>query len=69
MRMLIFQQLNAEKGIPYSRVHIQRLEDAGKFPKRVKLGDGPRSRCAWSEQEIDAWLAEKMAARVAPEAA
>lgn len=36
--------------VPWSRAHIQRLEDAGKFPRRVKLGQG---RVAWVRQEIE----------------
>jgi len=37
----------------YSPQHVQRLEDAGKFPKRVRLGQG---RVGWIEEEVLAWL-------------
>ena len=50
MRVLAFSQLKPEKGIPYSRVHLARLEKAGKFPKRVPIGEG---RVGWLESEID----------------
>lgn len=37
----------------YTPQHIQRLEDAGKFPKRVRLGQG---RVGWVESEVLDWL-------------
>jgi len=48
------------RGIPYSRVHIWRLERVGEFPRRVPIG---RARHGWLESEIDAWLKAKVAAR------
>ena len=43
--------------VPYSPQHIQRLEDAGLFPKRIKLGNGGRNAKAfWVEQEIQDWI-------------
>ena len=60
MRVLIFPELKSEKGIPWSRVEIWRKEKAGKFPKRIKLGD---RAIAWIESEIDGWLAERAAER------
>jgi prophage regulatory protein len=49
-----------ERGIPYGRVHLWRLEKAGKFPKRVALSS---SRIAWIESEIDAWIGARVTAR------
>jgi prophage regulatory protein len=60
MRILSFEDLQSEKGIPYSKVHLWRLERDRKFPKRVQLG---QSRHGWLESEIDDWLLERMAAR------
>jgi prophage regulatory protein len=40
----------------YSRMQIHRLEIAGKFPKRFRLG--PNS-VGWLESEIEAWIEEK----------
>jgi prophage regulatory protein len=60
MKLLDYQSLRA-KGFPYSRTHLWRLVKVGKFPKPVKLGDGARN--AWVEEEIDALIAERMAAR------
>jgi prophage regulatory protein len=44
----------------YSPAHIARLEAAGQFPKRVRLGTG---RVGWVEQEIDAWITTRIAER------
>lgn len=60
MRVLQFPKLKADKGIPYSRMHVDRLEKAGQFPRRIKLG---ANSVAWIEEEVDAWLAEKAAER------
>lgn len=58
-RLLRFPEVQARVG--YSRDHLSRLEKAGKFPKRVKLnGSAPQSPVAWVEDEIDAWVKQKM---------
>ena len=46
--------------IPYSDMHIWRLEKVGKFPRRIKLGD---QRVGWSFQEIQDWIAARKAER------
>jgi len=51
MRMLSKHQL--KELVLYSMQHIARLEKAGKFPKRVKLGE---CRVGWVEQEVLDWL-------------
>ena len=50
----------------YSPQHIQRLEDAGRFPKRVRLGTGPRCRVGWVDQEVQDWLQERIQRRDTP---
>ena len=67
-RVLRYPQLKPEKGINYSRVHIDRLEKDGLFPRRIKLG---QNAVAWFEDELDAWLEARRAERdaKAPEAA
>jgi prophage regulatory protein len=60
MRLLSYEDLKA-KGIGYSRVHLWRLVRAGKFPAPVKLADGYRN--TWVEEEVDALVAARMAAR------
>jgi prophage regulatory protein len=57
--LIPYRDLKA-KGIPYSKPHIWRLEQAGKFPRRVPLGP---SRHAWVESEIDAHVDALIAAR------
>jgi prophage regulatory protein len=60
MRGLSYPELKPKKGIPYSRVHLRRMEAKGTFPRRVNLG----GNCVvWLEHEIDAWLESRAAAR------
>ena len=40
-------------GVNYSRVHLHRLIQAGKFPRPVKLGE---NRNAWIADEVHAWI-------------
>jgi len=64
MKLLSKKQLR--ELVLYSPQHIQRLEDAGRFPKRVRLGDDPRSRVGWIEQEVLDWLQSRIEARQTP---
>lgn len=48
--------------IPYSRMHVDRLEKLGLFPKRVKLNPDAGQAVAWIEEEIEAFV-EQLAAR------
>ncbi|MER8460118.1 AlpA family phage regulatory protein [Mesorhizobium sp. M1300] len=41
--------------------HIDRLEKAGLFPQRVRLGPG---RVAWVYSEVGVWMDDKIAGRV-----
>ena len=54
------KELKTVCGIPYSPQHIQRLEHAGQFPKRIKLG---RNRVAWLMSEVEKWIDERLAQR------
>ena len=45
---------------PYSRQHIARLESQNRWPKRVRLGNGPRGRCGWVLEEVEAHLKKLM---------
>jgi prophage regulatory protein len=62
MRVISFAELKAAKGIPFSGVWIRKLIADGKFPKPITLSD---NRVAFLENEIDAWLAERVAERSA----
>lgn len=63
MRLLRFRELKALKGIGWSRVHLGRLEKLGKFPRRIQVG---ANTVCWCEDEVDAFLAAKAAARGMP---
>jgi prophage regulatory protein len=61
MRLLSKRQL--KELVLYSPQHIARLEAAGKFPKRVRLGE---SRVGWIEAEVLDWLQERIDERDNP---
>jgi prophage regulatory protein len=65
VRLIPYETLRS-KGIPYSKPHMWRLEKAGNFPRRVPIGAG---RYAYVEEEIDAYIAQKIAERDARSAA
>ena len=46
--------------IPYSDTQIWRLERAGRFPRRIKLG---LNRVGWLSSEINDWIDLKLAER------
>jgi prophage regulatory protein len=54
------KELRTVCGIPYSPQHIARLEAAGQFPKRIRLG---QNRVAWLLSEVEEWLNERIAKR------
>ena len=48
------------KLIPFSASYFWRLERAGKFPKRIKLG---LRRIGWDRAEVMAWIQTKKSER------
>jgi prophage regulatory protein len=64
-RLLDFQALKG-RGIPWSRVHLARLEAAGKFPLHVDIGE---NTVGWFEDEVDDFIEMKAAERDAKAAA
>lgn len=46
--------------VPYSRNHLRRLEAAGQFPRRIRLG---ANRVAWLREEVEQWLTARVEAR------
>jgi prophage regulatory protein len=59
-KLLTFPELKSVKGIPFTRRHIDRMEDNGDFPVRVNID---QHRVGWVESEVDAHISELMAAR------
>ena len=55
MRLLSKRQLR--ELVLYSPQHIARLEKAGKFPLRVKLG---QARVGWIESEVLEWRQKRI---------
>lgn len=54
LRIITQKELRAL--VPYTPQHILRLEKAGKFPRRVQLG---QNRIGWRLMDIEAWLAAR----------
>lgn len=59
-KLVTKKELRSIYGVPYSFQHIARLERAGQFPKRIKLG---QCRVAWLSEEVAAWIDERVANR------
>lgn len=59
-RLVTKKELRSLFGVPYSFAHIARLEVAGQFPKRVRLG---ACRVAWLAEEVQNWIDERVAIR------
>jgi prophage regulatory protein len=47
----------------YSDAHRARLEEAGQFPRRVRLGNGRYARVGYVESEVVEWMQAKIALR------
>ena len=47
----------------YSYAHIDRLEEEGLFPRRVRLSHYRTGRVGWLEVEIFAWIESKLTER------
>ncbi len=70
-RLLRYNQLKPEKGVPYTREHLARLVKARKFPPPVVLAEdehGNAKTIAWIEDEVDTWR-DELAAKRSAEAA
>ncbi len=46
--------------IPYSDMHVWRMEQDGRFPKRIRLGE---NRVGWSLRELQEWIEARKAER------
>lgn len=52
---------DVKERVLYSFAHIDRLEKAGLFPQRIRLG---QNRVGWREEDIENWLQERVEATV-----
>jgi len=59
-KLVTKKELKSIFGVPYSFAHIARLEVAGQFPQRVRLG---ACRVAWVAEEVQAWIDQRIAQR------
>ena len=60
MGMRILSKKDVRALVLYSPAHIDRLEKAGRFPKRVQLGP---CRVGWVEDEVLQWVQERIRER------
>ena len=59
-RLVRFDELKPDWGIRFSRVHLARLEKAGRFPERRTFG---HSTVGWLASELSQYLANPSATR------
>jgi len=55
--MRILSKRQVRELVLYSPQHIARLEKAGQFPKRIRLGP---NRVGWVEDDVLEWLRERI---------
>ncbi len=65
-KYLRYRDLKPIKGITFTRQHIKRLQKAARFPLSVPFGDNTE---VFIDEELDQWLAERIAERDAKAAA
>ena len=61
----IIRTTEAEQISGFCDMHLRRLEDAGRFPKRFKLDaeSGKFGAVGWRLSEIEKWMDERAASR------
>ena len=57
-KLMSFKRLR--EYVPLSRTQITRLEKAGKFPRRVRLGPYSNSRVAWPQDPVLKWIDDRI---------
>ncbi|MGI9379109.1 MAG: helix-turn-helix transcriptional regulator [Methyloligellaceae bacterium] len=58
--MSFYWKRQVQEMVLYSDQHLGRLERAGKFPKRVKIGD---NRTGYVKVEVDDWIKDRIERR------
>jgi prophage regulatory protein len=59
MKFLSYEDLKSV-GVPFSRVHLDRLQRQGRFPKKIHFGG---NTVVYSADEIAAWIEARVAER------
>jgi prophage regulatory protein len=59
LRIITLKELR--RLVTYTDQHLRRLEKAGKFPRRIKLGE---NRVGWRLIDIEDWLRARLPAQV-----
>ena len=62
--MRILSKRDVKALVLYSPQHVARLEKAGQFPERVRLGP---NRVGWIEDEVLDWLQQRIDRRDKPD--
>ena len=57
---MLLSKKQVREMVLYSYAQIDRLEAAGRFPKRIRLGP---NRVGWIKQEIVDWINDRIAER------
>ena len=58
-RLLVNRKQLRDLGVCICSTQVDRLERAGKFPKRIKLGTYRESRVVWRYEDVLAWIEER----------
>lgn len=58
--LLTLADLREHYGISFTRQHLLRLENQGRFPRRLRLGE---RTVRWRSREVAAWLEQRIAER------
>jgi prophage regulatory protein len=53
----IIKRAELRRRVPFTLVHIWRLEQTDDFPQRIQLGT---NAVGWFEDEVDAWVASRI---------
>jgi prophage regulatory protein len=59
MSRRIIRRAELQRKIPFSMVHVWRLEKRSEFPARIQLGT---NSVGWYEDEVDAWIEARIRA-------
>lgn len=49
--------------VPYCNTHLLRLEDAGKFPRRIKPDGTLNGKAFWVREEVESYIQAQIAKR------